>query len=151
MNLILMRFGNIPVLAEETAHIAARGTHAEDARAGQEMIQGLLLDRINLQSSRRTITKAEEFSVLIDADEAETGLAVADVAVSRAEIAMDAVICFGFPPEGFVEGGGFLENVEIGHGARPNTTIIRACGRLGVAKGTTVLHAQLLRDGADRE
>jgi hypothetical protein len=43
---------------------------------------------------------------------------------------MDTIAWFGFPPEGFVEGGGFLEDVEIGHGARPDKTIIRAWERV---------------------
>ena len=46
---------------------------------------------------------------------------------------MDAVAGFGFPPKSFVEGGGFLKDVEIGHGARPDKTIIRARERVGVA------------------
>jgi hypothetical protein len=36
-------------LAKEATHIAARRAHAEDPRAGQKMIQGLLLDGIDLQ------------------------------------------------------------------------------------------------------
>jgi hypothetical protein len=50
---------------------------------------------------------------------------VADVTVAGTEIAMDAVAGFGFPPKSFVEGGGFLKDVEIGHEARPDKTIIR--------------------------
>jgi len=37
-------------------------------------------------------------------------LAEADVAVARAEVAVEAAIGVGSPPEGFVEGGGFLED-----------------------------------------
>ena len=104
------------------------------------MIEGLFLDRVNLQSGGRAVTEAEKFSVLIYTDEAKTGLAVANVAVSRTEITMDAVACFGFPPEGLVEGGGFLKNVEIGHGARPDTSIIRARER----EGATVCALRLI-------
>jgi len=60
---------------------------------------------------------------------------VADVTVAGTEIAMDTVAGFGFPPKSFVEGGGFLKDVEIGHGARPDRTIIRARERVGVACG----------------
>jgi hypothetical protein len=67
-----MGFGNVPVLAEEAAHIAARSAHAEDAGAGQEMIEGLFLDGVNLESGGSAVAEVEEFSVLIDADEAET-------------------------------------------------------------------------------
>ena len=58
---------------------------------------------------------------------------MADVTVAGTEIAMDTVAGFGFPPKSFVEGGGFLKDVEIGHGARPDKTIIRAREREGVA------------------
>ena len=42
---------------------------------------------------------------------------MADVTVAGTEIAMDTVAGFGFTPKSFVEGGGFLKYVEIGHGA----------------------------------
>ena len=56
---------------------------------------------------------------------------MADVTVAGTEIAMDAVAGFRFPPKSIVEGGGFLKDVKIGHGARPDKTIIRARERLG--------------------
>jgi hypothetical protein len=43
-------------------------------------------------------------------------LAVADVAVAGAEVAVDTVVGFGLPPESFVEGAGGLEDFESGHG-----------------------------------
>ena len=67
------------------------------------MIEGLFLDGVNLESGWSAIAKVEELAVLIDADETETGLAVANVAVSRTEIAMDTVTWFGFPPKSFVD------------------------------------------------
>ena len=126
MNLIVVGFGDVPVLAEEAAHVAASSAHAEDAGAGKEMIEWLFLDRVNLESGGSAIAEVEEFSILIDADEAETGLAVTDVAVARAKIAMHAITWFAFPPERFVKGGGFLKDVQIGHGARPGRNSIRA-------------------------
>jgi hypothetical protein len=47
------------------------------------MIQGLLLDRVNLESGGSTVAEIEELSILVDADEAEASLAVANVAVAR--------------------------------------------------------------------
>ena len=82
-HLIAAGFGDIPILAKEAAHIAAGGAHAEDTGAGQEMIQGLLLDRVNLESGGSTVAEIEELSILVDADEAEARLAVANVAVAR--------------------------------------------------------------------
>ena len=81
------------------------------------MVERLFFDGIDLEGSGGGVTEAEEFAVLIDADETEAGLAGADVAVARTEKAVDAVVGFGSPPEGFVEGGGFLEDGNVGHGA----------------------------------
>jgi hypothetical protein len=117
IDLILMGFGNVPILAKETAHVAARRAHAKDFCAGKEMVERLFFDGINLKGGWGSVAQAEEFAVLVDADETKTGLAGADVAVAGAEIAVDAVVGFGSPPEGFVEGGGFLEDGNVGHGS----------------------------------
>ena len=121
VDLILMGFGDVPILAEEAAHVAAGGTDAEDFRAGEKMAEGLFLDGIDLESGGGGIAEAEELAAPIHADEAETGLAGADVAVARTEIAVEAAVGIGRPPEGFVEGGGFLEDLQVRHG----------CGVLG--------------------
>ena len=102
VDLILVGFGDVPILAEEAAHVASGSADAEDFRAGKEMAEGLFFDGINLQSGGRGIAEAEEFSALIDADETETGLAGADVAVARTEVAVEAAVGIGSPPEGFV-------------------------------------------------
>ena len=125
IDLILMGFGDVPVLAEEAAHVAAGGAHAEDARAGEEMIEGLFFDGVDLEGGGGGVTQAIEFAILIDADETEAGLALADVAVARAEVAVDAVVGFGFPPKSFVEGGGGLEDLKRGHAAWTAGLIIR--------------------------
>ncbi len=53
---------------------------------------------------------------MIGADKAETGLAVADVAVARTQVAVHTIIRFRFPPEGFVEVvGSGLEDLERSH------------------------------------
>jgi hypothetical protein len=48
---------------------------------------------------------------------------------------VDTIAWFGFPPKSFVEGGGLLKDVEIGHGVRPDKTIIRAWVAVGVVCG----------------
>src|SRR5271157_753895 len=117
VDLILMGFGDVPILAEETAHVASGGAHAEDFCAGKKMAERLFLDGIDLKSGGGSVAEAEEFAILVDADEAETRLAGADVAVARTEVAVDAVVGFGDPPEGFVKGRRGLEDLEVGHGA----------------------------------
>jgi hypothetical protein len=80
------------------------------------MAERLFLDGVHLEGGGGSVAEAEEFAVLIDADEAEARLAGTDVAVARTEITVDAIVGFGSPPEGFVEGGGCLEDLEVGHG-----------------------------------
>jgi len=118
VDLILMGFGDVPILAEEATHVASSGADAEDFRAGEEMAERLFLNGINLESGGGGVAEAEEFAVLIDADKTEAGLAGADVAVARAEEAVEAAVGFGSPPEGFVEGGGFLQDLQFGHRLR---------------------------------
>jgi len=118
VELVLMGFGDVPILTEEAPHVAAGGAYAKDFRAGKEMAEGLFLDWINLESGRRSVAEAEELAAMIDANEAEAGLAEADVAVPRTEVAVDAAIGVQIPPEGFVEGGGFLEDLQFGHWLR---------------------------------
>ncbi len=49
IDLILMGFGDVPILAEKATHVATGGAYAEDFRAGKEMAEGLFLDG-NLES-----------------------------------------------------------------------------------------------------
>jgi len=95
VDLILMGFGDVPILAEEAAHVASGGAYAEDFRAGKEVAERLFFDGINLESGGRSIAEAEEFAALVDADETEAGLAGADVAVARTEVAVDAAVGIG--------------------------------------------------------
>src|SRR5260370_41756549 len=102
MHLIVAGLGNVPVLAEEAAHIAARCAHAEDACAGQEVIQGFLLDGIDLQRGGRAIAQAVELSAFIDANETESRLSRIDVAMARTKIAVRTAVGLRLPPTGFV-------------------------------------------------
>src|SRR6266702_3180297 len=102
MYLVRTRFRNVPVLTEETAHVAAGRAHAEHARARQPMIQRLFFDGVNLQRGRCPISQVIEFSVLIEANEAEARLAGMDVAMARTKIAVNSPVRFRLPPAGFV-------------------------------------------------
>src|SRR5882762_3492258 len=122
-HLIRPRFRNVPVLAEETAHVAARRAHAENARARQKMIQRLLLDGINLQGGGGAISQAIELPASIDANEAEPRLTGMDVAVAWTKIAMYSSAGLSFPPTGFVQLFGLLEDLQLFHGS-PSQTVL---------------------------
>ena len=109
-------FGNIPILAEEAAHVASGGAHAEDARAGKKMIERLFFDGIDLQGGGRTVAKAVQRAAFVDADEAEASLSGADAAVARTEKTVDAAVGLGFPPAGAVEFARFLQDAQLVHG-----------------------------------
>src|SRR5712664_2106926 len=89
------------------------------------MIQRLLFDRIDLQGGRRAVSQAIEFSLLIDANEAESRLTGVDVAVPRAEIAVDASFGLCFPPARFVQVICLLEDLQLVHGPSSQTTLYR--------------------------
>src|SRR5260370_13151168 len=91
-HLIRTRFRNVPVLTEEAAHVAARRAHAEDARARQKTIQGLLFDGIHLQRSRRAASQAIDLPILIDSNEAESRLTGMDVAMAWTKIAVNSSV-----------------------------------------------------------
>jgi hypothetical protein len=80
------------------------------------MVKRFFFDRVDLEGGGRGVAEAVEFAVLVGADIAEARLAVADMAVARAEVAVDTIVGFGLPPESFVEGGRRLEDLESGHG-----------------------------------
>src|SRR5260370_26537603 len=102
MHLIVAGLGNVPVSAEEAAHIAPGGAHAEDTRPRQKMIQRLFLDGINLQRGGRSIAQAVELSAFIDANETESRLSRVDVAMARTKIAVRTADGLRFPPGCFV-------------------------------------------------
>src|SRR5580704_10578035 len=114
-----MRFRNIPVLAEEAPHVAARRAHAEHTRARQKMIQRLFFDGINLQRGRSSIPEVVELPVLIDADETKSRLPGMNVAMARAQITMHAPAAFRLPPACLMQRFRLLEDLQIAHDPPP--------------------------------
>src|ERR1019366_4647754 len=110
------RFRDVPILAKKTAHVAARRAERKHSRAGQEVVQWLFLDRIDLQRCRRSISKTVELPSMIGTDEAEAGLAFPNVAMVRAEIAMHAAFSHGLPPAGLVKVMRLLKYFQFLHG-----------------------------------
>src|SRR5579859_3932430 len=120
MNLIVARFGDVPVLAKEAAHVAAGCSHAENARTGKKMVQRLFFDRIDLQRGRGTVTETEKFSAAIDANKTEAGLAFMNAAMARTKKTVNAIAGLGLPPARLVKRfrvkrGAVFQNRELGH------------------------------------
>jgi hypothetical protein len=101
---------DVEVLAELASHVAAGSAHGKDSGAGEEVVEGLLLDRVHGDGGGASVTELNQAAVFVLADIAEAGLAFADVAVTRAEITVQAPVGHGFPPAG---SGGLLR--DCGH------------------------------------
>jgi hypothetical protein len=84
------------------------------------MVQRLFLDGIDLQSRGMRVTQAVEFSALVHANEAKSGLPFPDVAVPRAKIAVRFAARLRLPPTGFMQLRGFLKNLKVLQGSRPS-------------------------------
>src|ERR1700682_1807530 len=109
-HLILPRLGNVPVLAEKTPHVAARGAHAEHPAARQKMAQRFFFDGINLQRSRRAVAQAIKLAPAIHANEAKPSLPSMYVAMTRTKVAVHSAARLSFPPTGLVKLFGILED-----------------------------------------
>src|SRR6202008_3330031 len=89
-------------------------------------IQGLFFDGVNLQRGRSSVAEVIELPVLIDADETESRLPGMNVAVPRAQKAMNASVAFRLPPARFVQRFRLLEDFQIAHDPPPADSILPA-------------------------
>jgi hypothetical protein len=94
------RLADAPVLAEAATEIAARGAEAQDAGAGQKMIQRFLFDGIDGKSGGCAVAQGIELAADVLADVAKAGLAVAQTTEARAQGAEDPAIFLSLPPKG---------------------------------------------------
>jgi len=86
--MISLRLGDIEILTESTPHVASCRAHGKNPGSREEMVQGLLLDRVHGNRGGPPIAELQETSAFVLADEAETGLTFGEVAMAWAEIAM---------------------------------------------------------------
>jgi hypothetical protein len=73
---------------------------------GKEVIQRLLLDRIDREARGLAVGEIHETPGFVLADEAEAGLALRDLAETRTEEAEQLAVRERPPPPCFVRGGG---------------------------------------------
>ena len=96
---------DVPVLAELAGEVAAGGAERQHAAARMEVIERLLLDRIDAETGGAAVGGQLHRSVVHLADEAGAALAFVQLAVARAQVALDASVGQGVPPAGGVELG----------------------------------------------
>src|SRR4051812_49259568 len=108
--LVEPRLGDVPVLAEAAAEVAAGGSEREHVRAREEVVERLLLDRIGGEAGGAAVAERPELAAFVLADVAKPRLALADAAVARAERAEQAAVRLLRVPAGFVQAEGILTN-----------------------------------------
>jgi hypothetical protein len=94
------RLGNVPVLAELAGQVAAGGAEGQHAGTGVEVVERLLLDRVDAEARTAAVGGQQQFAALHGAHEAGGALALVQLAVARAEVALDAAVVELVPPAG---------------------------------------------------
>ena len=94
----LLRLRDIPVLAELAGKVAAGGAERQDAGARVEVIERLLLHRVDAEPGRAPVRREHHLGVFHLAHEAEASLALVQLAVAGTEIALDATVRQRVPP-----------------------------------------------------
>ena len=100
-SLLWLRLDNVPVMGRLA--VITRQCQGKNLRVGQEVVERLLLDGIDLHDSRLSITKVIKPPANVLADETETCQPLADLAVARAEIAMQLPVGRSFSPTCFMK------------------------------------------------
>ena len=94
----LARLRNVPVLAELAGEVAAGGPERQHRRAGIEMIERFLFDRVDAESGRASVRRQHHRIVLALAHEAGAALPFVQPAVARTQVALDASVGQRMPP-----------------------------------------------------
>src|SRR6185295_14646848 len=97
----LLRLGDVPVLAELARQVAAGGAEGKDARAGIELVERLLLHRVDAEPRGAAVGGEVHLAAFHLAHETETALAFVQLAVARAQVALDATVRKRVPPPTF--------------------------------------------------
>ena len=92
--------GDVPVLAELAGQIAARGAEGEHRRARQEVVERLLLDRIDAETRGATVGGQQQLIAPARTHEAEAPLALVQPAIARADVALNAAVVQPVPVAG---------------------------------------------------
>src|SRR5688572_12021458 len=89
---------------ELTREVASGGPEREDRRSGQEVVEGLLLDRVDAVAARAAVGRQDDLIVLAHADEAHAALPLVKLAEARAHVALDAAVLDDVPVLGRNDG-----------------------------------------------
>ena len=90
----------VAVLAKHALEVAAVGADGKSLRAGAEMPEGFLLDRVDLERTGVAVSHGIDLSAPIEADAAESGASFRDEAVAGTDQAAGESAGFGSLPVG---------------------------------------------------
>src|SRR5512146_993457 len=88
----LTRLAHVPVLAELAGEVAAGRPEGQDRTAGEEVVEWLLLDRIDAEAARAAIAEELDATRLDTAHEAQAALPFVHPAGARAHVALHPAI-----------------------------------------------------------
>ena len=84
----LPRLRDVPVLAELAGQVAAGGAERQDRRAGQEVVERLLLDGVDAEAAGAAVGGQHHPVAAARPDEAQPALALVQLAQPRADVAL---------------------------------------------------------------
>ena len=90
-------FGDIPVLTEFAGQVTAGCAEGQDWRARQKVIEWFLLDWIDAKTRRAPVGRKYDLTAVARSDEAQAALALVQLAITRADIALDATVLQSVP------------------------------------------------------
>jgi len=88
---------DVPVLAELAGQVAADGAEGQHAAARVEVVERLLLDRVDAEPRGAAVGGQHHVVAFAHPDETGAPLAVAELAVARAQVALDPAVVEGVP------------------------------------------------------
>src|SRR6516164_5576276 len=100
MRFVKFCLADAPVLAKAAAEIAAGGAKAQDASAGQKMVQRFFFNGIDSETGRCAVAERIKFTADVLTNVTEAGLAIAQTAETRTQRAENLSIAFCLPPQG---------------------------------------------------
>ncbi len=112
--------GNVPVLTELASQVAAGGPKTQHGCSRQEMIERLLLNRIDAKPGTLTVGIQHHPAVAIDTDETETAITRIQPTGTRAQLAEQSAVLLRSKPASAVSGLVRFDILNIAHDGNPN-------------------------------
>ena len=109
----LTGFAHVPILTELAGEVTAGGPEGKDWGAGEKMIEGLLFDGIDAEAAGASVAGEDHRALVAGADEAEPGLALLDMTVAGAEVALDPAVIQPVPVAGGVIAKGWDHGIAL--------------------------------------